>query len=180
MMRNDRLAMGANVPGVVLRLLAVAVAVIGGMLVGAPLGWFAIISAAAVFGAIVPQLGGVWAAAGAFVVVLLLEPSHPLRTAVAIAVVHLLHVLAALSLVVPLRARVTLRALMPTAMRFVLVQVICQGAAFAISLLPGGPVVPIAVIFGGGAGLLLALVVARMLRGSRVRAFSDREVTEVR
>lgn len=173
MRRNDRLKIGLSVPGAVLRALSVVVVVGGGMLLHIPFGWMAALGVAALFGAIVPQLGGNWVAAVILVGALLLEPPDPVRTAIVIAVVHLLHVLTSLALTVPLSARVALRALLRTGIRFVAVQMICQSIALTVAMMPRGPVVSIAVIAGAAAVLLLAFVATRMLRGLRMAAFSS-------
>jgi len=170
MSRNDTRVLGAAIPGYALGGLAVAVAVTGALLLSAPAGWVAIVGMLSLVGALWPQTGGGWFAAAGLVVVLLLNEPDPGRAAVAIAAVHLLHVLAALAAVVPLRAQVAVRALIPTGIRFAGIQAICQGAHLAVHLLPRGPAVPAAALAGAGAVLLLAVLGGRLLRTRRGRA----------
>ncbi|WP_309128612.1 hypothetical protein [Microbacterium sp.] len=172
MRRNDTVSVGAALPGYSLRAAAFAAAVVGALLLGAPLGWVVVIAVVCATGALWAQTGGVWLAGAALVIVLLLHDPHPGRTAVALAVVHVLHVLAALAAVIPMRATVALRALAPTCIRFAWVQAIGQVIALAVGLMPQSPAAPIAVLAGAGAALLLAAVAGRMLRAQRTRAFS--------
>ncbi|MGF2947750.1 hypothetical protein [Microbacterium alcoholitolerans] len=171
MTREDRLSIGASISGLALLAFAVLTATGAGVLLDAPTGWLIVIAVAALFGAALPHLGGLWAAAGAIVVVLAIEPAEPWRAAVAIAAVHLLHVLASLLLVVPPRGRVALRALRPTGIRFLLCQTAGQLAALAVAGLAGAGQVPFAVIEGAAAVLLIAAVGVRMLRLRRQSAF---------
>lgn len=175
MRRVDRLEIGASVPGIALLALAVLIAVGAGMLLDAPNGWLIAIAVAALLGAALPHLGGLWVAAGAIVVVLVIEPTDPWRTAVTIAAVHLLHVLASLLLVVPPMARVALRALRPTGIRFLLFQAVGQLAALAVAGIAGAGRLPLAVIGGAVAVLAIAGTGVGMLRRSRQRFFSTPE-----
>ncbi|MEJ1086833.1 hypothetical protein WDU99_00700 [Microbacterium sp. Mu-80] len=172
MKRTDRVEIGAGVPGLALLALAVLIAVGAGMLLDPPIGWLIVIAVAAVLGAALPHLGGLWVAAGAIVVVLAIEPAHPWRTAVAIAAVHLLHVLASLLMVIPPRARVALRALRPTGIRFIVFQAAGQLAALAVAGIAGAGQLPFAMIAGATAVLAIAGVGVGMLRIRRQRYFS--------
>lgn len=171
MSRGDRLSIGASLPGFSLPVLAVLVAVGGGVLLGVHGGWLIAIVITAVVGVVLPQVGGLWMAAGALVIALAVAPVDPVRTAVAIAAVHLLHVLASLSLTVPLRARVALRALVPTGIRFAVIQAIAQGIAFAVGALPHVDALPLAVVGGGLAVLMLAATGIRAMRVRRQSAY---------
>ncbi|MGB3374374.1 MAG: hypothetical protein WBA87_04465, partial [Microbacterium sp.] len=97
--------------------------------------------------------------------------SSPWRTATVIAAVHLLQVLGSLILVIPMRAWIAVRALSPTAVRFVLVQLLCQAIGLFASLLPTRSGLPLAAIAGAVAALALTVVMVRMLRGRRQGAF---------
>jgi|GEM_PF-2962391 len=172
MMREERLAIGAAVPGA---LLAVAAAVIAGAaaaLIGMPTLWVCVSAAAALLGGIVRAIGGAWIAAALLMIGLVAGDSSPWRTATVIAAVHLLQVLGSLTLVIPLRARIAVRALSPTAVRFVRVQLLCQGVGLLASLLPTRSGLPLAAIAGAMAVLVFTIVMVRMLRVRRQRAFS--------
>lgn len=171
MTRADRLLIGASVSGLALRAFAVLIAAGAGMLLDPPTGWLIAVAVAALVGAVLPHLGGLWAAAGALVVILAIEPADPWRTAIAIAAVHLLHVLASLLLVVPPLGRVALRALRPTGIRFVLFQAVGQLAALAVAGIAGTGGVPFAVIIGSAAVLVIAGIGVGMLRTRRHGAF---------
>ncbi|UNK72164.1 hypothetical protein [Microbacterium sp. H1-D42] len=174
MTRGDRLSIGASIPGFSLPVLAVLTAVGGAMLLGVQGGWLIAIAVIAVIGVILPQVGGLWMAAGGLIIALALAPPDPARTAVAIAAVHLLQVLGSLSLTIPLRARVALRALAPTGIRFVIVQAIAQGIALAVGMLPQVGALPLAVVGGGLAVLVLVAGGIHMLRMRRQAAYRVR------
>ncbi|MFD5215164.1 hypothetical protein [Microbacterium sp. NPDC058345] len=172
MRRNDTFSLGPAIPGHTLRAVAIGVAVGAAILLSAPVGWVVVIGLVCAVGAVWPQTAGVWlAAAGAGLMLLLNEP-HPARAAVAIAAVHLLHVLASLTSVIPMRAAVSLRALAPTGIRFAWMQGIGQAASLVVHLLPRGPAVPFAVLAGAGASLTVGVLAGRMLRAQRSHAFS--------
>lgn len=173
MRRADGLSIGASVSGLVLRLLTVLIAAGAGMVLDPPPGWLIAIAAAALLGAVLPHLGGPWVAAAAIVVVLAIEPAAPWRTAVAIAAVHLLHVVASLLLVVPPLGRVSLRALRPTGIRFALFQATGQLAALVAAGIAGAGQVPPAVIAGSAAVLVIAGIGVGMLRTRRQGAFAS-------
>ena len=171
MKREDGLDVGRAVPGAVLPALALGTAVAALALLGAPAGWTAAAAVAVVAGAFAPTIGGAWIAAAIVIGMLLAAEPHPGRTAVAVAAVHLLHVVGSLSLVVPLRARIALTALRPTARRFVIVQIVSQAAGLAATLLPRGEQLPAAVLAGGFAVLAFTALAVRMLRHHRHQAF---------
>lgn len=172
MTRADRLSIGSSLPGFALLGLAVLVAVGGGMLLGMPTGWLIAMGIAALASGLVPQIGGTWMAAAALAVFLLSDAPAPARTAIAIVAVHLLHVLGSLLLVVSLRARIALRALRPTGIRFVVVQAIAQAAALLVAVLPQSGTLPLAVVAGAAAVLAVAIIGIRMLRTRRQAAFA--------
>lgn len=159
------------VPGVTVRLLLVGVVAVGAVtLVPFPL-WQAIAVVAVVVAVVIPRTLAAWAAAACLPFgVILTEPS-PGRTALALLLVHAIHVLAALSLVVPLRSRLAVRVLRPTFLRFGIVQLLSQPLVFAMWLLaPSGvdrgtewlaPVAAAALVMG----VLLALRAAKRSDG---------------
>ncbi|MFB8190902.1 hypothetical protein ACFC14_16415 [Microbacterium sp. NPDC055988] len=150
-----------------IRLLVVGVVWVGAVtLIPFPL-WQGIAVVAAVVSAVIPPTLAAWAAAACLPFgVILTEPS-PGRTALALLLVHAVHVLASISLVVPMRSRLALRVLRPTLLRFVVVQLLSQPLVFAMWLLaPRGvddgtawfaPIAAAVLV----AGVLLALWAAR-------------------
>lgn len=174
MRRDETLTIGPHLPGAVLRVLIVAVAVTAAGVTQLPVVWFAVISLLALFGALLPVHGGAWLAAGLLVVMLVVHGPDGGRAALTMAAVHALQVLGALSLVVPATASVSLRALLPTALRFAVVQGLGQLTLFAVVALPSPGSVPLAAIAGAFAAVLLAGVTLRLLGRSRLAAFSRR------
>lgn len=172
MRRDDALGIGAAVPGVILPLATTAVAVTAGMLLGAVTGWVVAMGVVCLLSGVARVLGGPWICGAILVVLLVVSEPAPVRTAVVILAVHLLHVLGSLSLVVPLRAWVTLRALRPSALRFVVIQLAGQAAGTLAILLPQGGTVPAAVVGGSLATLSLAVAGRRMLRGQRASGYA--------
>src|SRR5690606_22098574 len=134
--RRETLSLGAEVHGTLVSVAAAAVAVAAGSLIGMPAGWTALIAASVLLSGAMRLIGGAWIAAGALVIALAASDPSPWRTATVIAAVHLLQVLGSLMLVVPLRSRVALRGLAPTAVRFAIVQAFCQAFGLLAWLLP--------------------------------------------
>ncbi|GGD41281.1 hypothetical protein GCM10010915_22780 [Microbacterium faecale] len=135
-MKDDVLLIGRAVPGALIRAASAGVSIAGVWLVGAPLFWIAVAAVAAVVGAIVPRTMFAWIALAALPVALTLQSPDLGHTCVAVAALHLGHVLATLSGVVSLRSRVALRALIPTARRVLIVQVVAQAAALFAFAIP--------------------------------------------
>ncbi|PKI93189.1 hypothetical protein CW368_02620 [Actinomycetales bacterium SN12] len=158
--------------GAVLRVLTALVVVAAAMAIGAPPVWLGIAAALALFGALLPSQGGTWLAAGVLLIVLLLDSPDGGRATIVVAAVHALHVLGALSLVVPATARVSLRALRPTALRLAAMQTAGQITLHAGLLIPSAGALPAAVIAGAVAALTLALWMLGMLGRSRLTAFA--------
>lgn len=179
MTREDRLSIGAAVPGALLPVAAAAVAGGAAALIGMPTLWVAVAPAAVLLGGIVRMIGGAWIAAAILVIDLVAADSSPWRTATVIAAVHLLQVLGSLMLVIPLRSRIAVRALAPTAVRFALVQLLCQAVGLLASLLPTRSGLPLAAIAGAVAVLVFTVFVVRMLRTGRAGAFSKADGARV-
>lgn len=171
MRRRETLNIGAAVPGPLVSVAAAAVAVAAGSLIGMPAGWTALIAASVLLSGAMRLIGGAWIAAGALVIALAASDPSPWRTATVIAAVHLLQVLGSLMLVVPLRSRVALRGLAPTAVRFAIVQAFCQAFGLLAWLLPTRSGLPAAVLVSAAGVLLFAVVVVLILRTRRVGAF---------
>ncbi|REJ04584.1 hypothetical protein DY023_14175 [Microbacterium bovistercoris] len=158
----------ASVPGVVVRIVLVAIVTAGAFaLIPVPLWrWIAIVAALA--SVIAPRSMVAWVAAGCLPVGMLLTDPSPARTALAVLLVHAIHVLAGIGLTVPLRSQLALRALLPSARRFAVIELIAQPIAFGGALLVGGSTgVAIAWLAPLGAVLLLAGIVFA-LRGLRM------------
>ncbi|WCD91899.1 hypothetical protein [Microbacterium sp. nov. GSS16] len=172
MRRDETLRIGPSVSGALLRVLTALMVAASAMAIGAPPVWLGVAAALAVFGALLPSQGGTWLAAGALVIVLLLEGPDGGRAAIVVAAVHALHVLGSLSLVVPASARVSLRALRPTALRFAAMQAVGQIVLHTGMVIPAAGALPLAVIAGAIAALTLALGMLRMLDASRTSAFA--------
>lgn len=157
----------AAIPGIVPRLLVVAFVAVGALvLMPFPL-WQGIAIVLAVASVLLPVSMTAWGAAACLPFgVLLGEPSIT-RTALAVLLVHAIHVCAGLSLVVPVRSRLSLRVLGVSLRRLVVIQLIAQPLAFGIALLAGrglpseiGWVAPVA-------AALLVLGIVFALRGLR-------------
>ncbi|MDQ0612514.1 hypothetical protein QF046_000155 [Microbacterium sp. W4I4] len=179
MTRDARLVIGAAVPGALLPVAAAAVAGGAAALIGMPTLWVAVASAAPLLGGIVRMIGGAWIAAALLVIGLVAADSSPWSTATVIAAVHLLQVLGSLMLVIPLRSRIAVRALTPTAVRFVLVQLLCQAVGVLASLLPTRSGLPLAAIAGAVSALVFTVLLVRMLRARRGGAFSKPDSARV-
>jgi hypothetical protein len=162
-MSRDELAIGPAVPGFALRIGGVAVVAAAVLVLQPAPFWQAASLLAAVAGAVFPRTGLAWAALVVVPLAVLTGDASPSRTAVAIAAVHLGHVLASLSLVIPGRSRVALAALAPTAVRWCGVQLVSQAVAAAIVLIPraDGSGLSWAAPIGGLAVALLAVVLLR-------------------
>lgn len=165
------LQIGASAPGALLRVLVVVVAVTAAALLEAPPAWLAVTGALALFGAVTPVHAGTWVAAAVLVGMLVVQGPDGFRAAIVVAAAHTLHVLGALTLVVPATARVALRALRPTAVRFAVMQAVGQLVAFGSALIPGRGSLPVAVVAGAVAVLALGMTSLRMLGPSRLVAF---------
>lgn len=172
MRREERLTIGAAVPGALLPALAAVVAGIVAALLGMSAPWIAVATGAALLGGIVRMIGGAWIAAALLMIGLVAGEASSWRTAAVIAAVHLLQVLGSLMLVIPLRSWIALRALAPTGVRFLVIQLLSQAAGVLASLLPHRSGLPVAVIIGSAAVLVFAVVATWMLRVRRSGAFS--------
>ncbi|WP_152926230.1 hypothetical protein [Microbacterium sp. GCS4] len=170
----------AAIPGIVPRLLVVAFVAVGALvLMPFPL-WQGIAIVLAVASVLLPVSMAAWGAAACLPFgVLLGEPSIA-RTALAVLLVHAIHVCAGLSLVIPVRSRLSLRVLGASLRRLAVIQLISQPLALGIALLSGrglptgvGWVAPIA-----AAALVLGIAFAlRSLR--RADIARDERISEV-
>jgi len=87
-------------------------------------------------GAVLPQSLAAWGGAACIALGIGLSEPSGWRTALALLLIHFVHVLASACLVIPVLSRVHPRALLPTLKRFLLVEVIAQPLALLVVLLP--------------------------------------------
>ncbi|MGB3731210.1 hypothetical protein [Microbacterium sp.] len=172
MRRDDTLRIGPAVPGAVLPLLLIIVAVTAGLALQAPIGWAVASGTAAALSGFARMAAGPWLAVAILVVMLVAAEPTLWHTAVVILAVHLLHVMGSLALVVPLRSRIALRALRPTAIRLVLVEIVAQAVGAGATLLPVIGGFPIAGLVAAAAVLVLAVGGVRMLAQRRPEGFA--------
>jgi len=134
MQRSHSLLPGWAVPSIVLRGILLAVMLAAVMMLVTPAVWFWVGIAAAVAAACMPRSLTAWGVILCIVIGVMLETSSPGHTAIALVAVTLIHQLAALTLILPLRGYIQLPALVPTLQRFVVVQLVVQPLAFLLLL----------------------------------------------
>lgn len=133
--RSHSFRVRGGVPAVLLRVLLVAVTAAGAMtVVPVPL-WRGVAIAAAVIGAVVPPSLAGWIGGAVVGLGMLFADPAPAHTAIAVLVVHAIHVLASLTWTVPAWSWISVRALWPTGRRFIAIQVVAQALAFGIAAL---------------------------------------------
>ncbi|MDL9981570.1 hypothetical protein [Microbacterium candidum] len=169
---RSRLRVYGGMPGWVPRAASVVLALSAFALMAPP---YAIIAVAlAVVGALVPGWLGTWGCAMVIGFAQLSRPEDAAdwRPYVTLAVVHLLHVLGALSIVVPWRSVLEARALRRPLLRWLAIQVPAQ-AALAAVLLASGVFrrerildAPTAALFGIVATVFLAGIAVLLVRSS--------------
>lgn len=129
----------AAVPGITVRLLIVALVWAGAVALVPFLLWQAVAVIAAVAAVILPRSLAAWFAAACLVFGMILDEPAPERTALAVLLVPAIHVLASLSLVIPISSRLAVAALLPTFRRFLVIQLLAQPVVFGMwLLLPSG------------------------------------------
>jgi hypothetical protein len=177
--RTHRLRVPWGVPGILPRLVVIALVAVGvSVLVPFPL-WRAVALAAALVAVVVPRTLAAWAAAACIPIGMLLTEPLPGRTALAMLLVHAIHLLASLSLTIPVSSRLSMRALLPALGRFAAVQLIAQPLAYGAQLLTdGGRLQDAGWLAPVAAGaLLLGLVLAlRALRRADAAAAEPSDV----
>lgn len=153
---------GVAVFGIIPRLLLVAAVWIGAIALVPFALWQGVAVLAALVALVVPRSMAAWLAAACLAFGVLLATPSPERTALAVLLVHAVHVLGSLSLVIPLRSRLSFSALLPSLYRFVVVQLLTQPLVFAVWLLAPAPadrgiawIAPLA-----AAALLLGVILA--------------------
>ena len=157
----------AAVPGLVIRLLTVAIVWSGAVALNPYPLWQGIAVVASAIAVVLPRSLAAWSGAASIVFGVLLTDPAPERTALAVLLVHAIHVLGSLALTIPLASRVALAVLVPSVTRFLVVQLIAQPLVFGVWLLAPtdvdrgsawlAPVAAVALLVG----VLLALGAAR-------------------
>ena len=155
------------VPGLVIRLLIVAV-VWGGAIQLNPFPlWQGIALVASLIAFVVPRSLAAWLGAACLVFGVLLTDPAPERTALAVLLVHAIHVLGSLALAIPLSSRVALAVLVPSATRFLVVQLIAQPLVLGVWLLAPADVDHGPAWLAPAAAVALLLGVVLALRAAR-------------
>lgn len=155
------------VPGITVRLVVVALVWVGVVLLNPFVLWQAVAVIAAVVAVLLPRSLAAWVGAGCLVFGVILTEPAPERTALALLLVHAVHVFASLSMVVPISSRLALAVLAPSLARLLVVQLIAQPVVLGVWLLaPSGidrgvawlaPLAALALLLG----VVLALRAAR-------------------
>ncbi|WP_431806300.1 hypothetical protein [Microbacterium paraoxydans] len=168
--RRRSFFVGAWVPGAAPRALVVALVLVGVLTLHPTPFWRGVAVVAALVGSVLPRSLGAWAGAACLPFGLLLSEPAPERTALAVLLVHAIHVLGSLSLTVPAVSRLTLASLWPTARRFLVVQLVAQPLSLGVWLLaPTGVERGAAWLAPAAAVVLLAAVVGAWLALRRGR-----------
>ncbi len=128
------------VRGVVLRVLLVAIVAYGAIALIPFALWQGVAVIAALVSTVIPRSMTAWMAAACLVFGVILVTPSPDRTALAVLLVPAVHLLGSLALTIPSSSRVALKALLPSAWRFVVVQVVAQSTVFAVGLVAPAPV----------------------------------------
>lgn len=169
-MKQDALVVGRGVPAYLLR---VVILVVGAAILIVPLqegvtnGTLFVLLPAVLASAYAPASPAPAAVVVVAAVLLALAGGDPVRAEVLVMIplVHLFHVACGLAGVVPAAGRVHLRALRPTALRFLLVAVVTAIMVVLVALLPTGrtqPVVEVLALVGLSGVVLLVVRLQRV------------------
>lgn len=123
------------VPGITLRLLIVAIVWVGALVLIPFVLWQVVAVIAALVAVVAPRSLAAWFAAACLVFGMILTEPAPERTALAVLLVPAIHVLASLSLVIPISSRLAPATLLPTLARFLVIQLLAQPVVFGVWLL---------------------------------------------
>ncbi|UGS27151.1 hypothetical protein K8F61_02760 [Microbacterium resistens] len=170
--RAHELRVPRGIPGIVPRLLVLLVTTAGVLALTPFIVWQVVAVAAASVSVVLPRSFAAWAGAACLPIGVLLTAPSPGRTALAVLLVHAIHVLAALSLTIPAGSRIAPGLLRPVLRRFVVIQAIAQPVAATAALLPQAGAADTAWLAPLGAALLLVVATATtqlMRRGSAAR-----------
>ncbi|MFK4760231.1 hypothetical protein ACI3KS_04775 [Microbacterium sp. ZW T5_45] len=166
MTRNDRIETPVAVSGVIIRAALVAAVCLGAAVLVPVIGWSIAAVVCGLLAAAYPASQAGWGAVACFVVGMLIAGPDLGRSMLAVLLVQVILQLGALALVVPLRARVVLAALRPSAVRLVVGQAIAQPATFLVvqATSVAAPVMPWLALVGGGAVLGMSILLLILLR----------------
>lgn len=168
----------AAVPGITVRLLILAI-VWGGAVVLVPFPlWQGVAVVAALVAVALPRSLAAWFGAACLVLGVLLTESDPGRTALAVLLVPAIHVLASVSLEIPISSRVALAVLWPSLARFLVVQLLAQPVVFGVWVLAPSNVDQGIAALAPLAAVALVLGVLLAVRAVR-RSDAPRKVPEV-
>ncbi|WP_426515193.1 hypothetical protein ACPPVQ_11290 [Diaminobutyricibacter sp. McL0618] len=167
-------AIGAFVPGWVVRGVFFVLGATLGIVEGTSAFWSGVVVVLAATAVVVPRWMTAWVMLVVLAGTVLTRHPDPLdwHPYVLVAGVHAAHLIASWMLVAPARSRVQLRALAPTAARFVAIQVPTQLLIVATLWLasattPRGALPAIAVVAAGALGALALVLLAPLLRERR-------------
>lgn len=158
--RTHSMRVAFGVPALALRAAVLVVGGTGAFVLNEYPVWQIVGALAFLLGAVLPQSLATWG--GAACIVLGIAASEPTagRTAVALLIIHFVHVLGSACLVIPALSRIHPRALLPMLRRFALVEAIAQPLALLVVLLPavgdGGVswLAPVGAVVAGGLAVL--------------------------
>lgn len=136
--RLHRLNAGAAIPGAVLRAGVPIIAILAMFVYGFSDFALGLLLLAATAAVIVPRTMAAWVVAVLVVLAMLFSEPDFARTSMTVLIVHSLHVLGALSLVIPAGSMVQMRVLLPSLWRFLGVQAASQALVFAAASLSAG------------------------------------------
>lgn len=147
-----------TVYGITPRLLVLAFAAAGAFLLIPFALWQGVAIVAATVALMFPRSMAAWGAAGCLAFGVMLSEPSPWRTALAMLLVHAMHVFGSLSLMIPLTSRLQAGVLLPSLVRMLMVQLLAQPLVFGVWLLvpPRG---------GQGVAWLAPLAAAMLLVG---------------
>ena len=134
--RTHEMRVTAAIPAVVLRALTALIGIAGVIALNGYAPWQMIGAVAFVVGAVLPRSLATWAGAAVIVLGIALDEPSPWRTALALLILHLVHVLGSVCMAVPFASRMHPRMLLPTLRRFVGVQLIAQPVALLVVVMP--------------------------------------------
>lgn len=174
--RTHRVFVGLAVNGILLRIVMWAVAAFAAFfLIPAPI-LRVLLLAGVTVGVVFPATMLTWSVLVCVPLGLLFVPPNPTLTAAAILVVHITHVLSTLILTIPATARVSLRALRLTGLRFLIVQFMAQAVGLLVVLIPREAEAGLNWLAPVGAGCLALLAVFALRERHRRQSSDDANV----
>lgn len=168
MSAGHAVVVAGSVPGWTVRAACTAAALVGAIATAGAPGWPWIAVAITVVAGLTRLPVAAALAVGALLVAALMSDPAPARTAALVFAVHAIVVTTALATWIPLRSRVVLRALAPSAARFLWMQGAAQLVALGVGrLVPEtGPGLPVFAVLGATVVLLLSVGVGLLWAAS--------------